>query len=761
MTPSKAARQITLPVSGMHCGGCVGRVERALLAVDGVKDARVNLATEKATIVGTADPAAISDALNEAGYPVRQSSDEAAAEAREQETATLRRDVALAAALALPVFVLEMGAHLIPAWHHFIMQTIGMQANWLIQFALTTLLLLGPGRRFFALGLPALVRRAPDMNSLVAVGAGAAYLYSLVATFVPGLLPDGTAHVYFEAAAVIVTLILAGRWMEARAKGRTSLAIARLVGLQPKVARVRREGAFVEVDLADVIPGDVLELRPGVQVPVDGVVEEGTSFVDESMISGEPIPVAKAAGDTLVGGTVNQAGHLVMRAEAVGEETVLSQIIRMVEDAQGAKLPIQSLVDRVTMYFVPAVIALALITFGVWLTFGPDPALSFALVNAVAVLIIACPCAMGLATPTSIMVGTGRAAELGVLFRKGDALQSLANVSVVAFDKTGTLTQGAPMLTDVILQDGVARDDVLAKVAALEARSEHPIARALVAAAEGLSLPEVTGFESVTGMGVKGMIADEAIVLGAARFMVAEGIALPTDEPAAALSEAGKTPIYVALNGRLAATLAVSDPIKDTTPAALTTLKEMGVGIAMITGDAQGTADAIATRLGIDHVVAGVRPDGKVDALKALQDAQGAVAFVGDGINDAPALAQADVGLAIGSGTDVAIEAADVVLMSGDLGGVPRALGLSRIVIRNIRQNLFWAFAYNVALIPVAAGLLYPAFGVLLSPIFAAAAMALSSVFVLGNALRLRRWGAASEAGSSGAAVSGHVAAAE
>jgi len=743
---------VALAVEGMSCAGCVGGVERALRAVPGVVSAQVNLATERAVVTGVAQEAALIAAVASKGKSAHVITaaapppDQAAA--RAEEAASLRRRMALAAALTLPVFVMEMGSHLIPAMHHLIMGTIGMEASWLIQFVLTTAVLVGPGRGFYTSGVPALLRAAPDMNSLVAVGTGAAYMFSVVATFLPGVLPAGTVHVYYEAAAVIVTLILIGRWLEAQAKGRTSEAIQRLVRLAPDTAHVRRGGGTVDVPVSEVMLGDRIEVRPGERLPVDGEVTEGTTYVDESMITGEPVPVAKALGDTVVSGTINQTGHVVFRATAVGSSTMLAQIIRLVEEAQGGKLPIQALVDRVTMYFVPAVILLATLTFLTWLVLGPDPALTFGLVNAVAVLIIACPCAMGLATPTSIMVGTGRGAEMGVLFRKGEAMQMLQEAHVVAFDKTGTLTEGAPRLTDLDLTLGFARADVLSKVAAVEARSEHPIARAIVdaAQAEGLTLPAAEGFESITGMGVHADVDGAHVEIGADRYMAQLGhdTGLFADT-ARRLADEGKSPLYAAIDGRLAAIIAVADPVKETTPAAIKALHDMGLPVAMITGDNTRTAQAIAQKLGIDDVVAEVLPEGKVDAIRALKPRHGRVAFVGDGINDAPALAEADIGLAIGTGTDVAMEAADVVLMSGSLNGVPNAIALSTATIRNIRQNLFWAFAYNTALVPVAAGVLYPAFGILLSPIFAAAAMALSSVFVLGNALRLRRWGMAGD----------------
>jgi Au+-exporting ATPase len=732
-----------------------------LKAVPGVTSASVNLATERATVHGAAPADALVAAVTQAGYPAtliapNPPTDEALAQAeahaakKDAERAQLKRDLAVAAVLALPVFVLEMGSHVVPGMHH-----IGTQTSWLIQFVLTTGVLLGPGRRFIRLGMPALLRGAPDMNSLVALGALAAYGYSLVATFAPGWLPAGTVNVYFEAAAVIVTLILLGRFLEAKAKGRTSEAIGRLAKLQAKTAQVLRDGQLRSVPIGEVRAGDVVQVLPGERVPVDGELIDGQSFVDESMISGEPVPVQKTVGSAVVGGTVNQTGAFTLRATAVGSATVLAHIMRMVEEAQGAKLPIQAVVDQVTLWFVPAVIAAAGLTFAAWLVWGPSPALSFALVNAVAVLIIACPCAMGLATPTAIMVGTGRGAELGVLFRQGQALQSLQDTRVVAVDKTGTLTEGKPTLTDLQLMPGFDEAQVLAQVAAVEGQSEHPIARAIVqaASARGLALPALSAFESVTGFGVQATVTHangqaHRVAVGADRFMTKLGMdVLALENTAQRLGTEGKSPLYAAVDGQLAAIIAVADPVKPDTPAAIAALHRMGIQVVMVSGDKRATAEAIAQQLGIDQVVAEVLPEGKVAVVRELKarlknthGKQGTLAFVGDGINDAPALAEADVGIAIGTGTDVAMEAADVVLMSGQLQGVPTAIALSRATMRNIRQNLFWAFAYNAALIPVAAGLLYPQWGLLLSPMFAAGAMALSSVFVLGNALRLKRF---------------------
>ncbi|MBP2236738.1 Cu+-exporting ATPase [Sinorhizobium kostiense] len=762
---------VELAVEGATCASCVRRIETALKRVPGVLDATMNLATERALVQVAAGAIRVQDLLvgiEQAGYTARpvavENPEDLQAEAREREAHSLSRALTLAAVLTLPIFVVEMGSHFVPAIHDFVMVHIGMRESWYVQFVLATIVLFGPGFRFFRKGVPALLRRAPDMNSLVALGTAAAWSYSAVATFAPTVLPHGTANVYYEAAAVIVTLILLGRYLENRAKGRTSEAIKRLVGLQAKTARVVRDGATVEISLDLVQVGDLIVVRPGDKVPVDGEVVEGSSYVDESMITGEPVPVAKSAGAAVVGGTINKTGAFTFRATKVGADTVLAQIIRMVEQAQGSKLPIQALVDKVTAWFVPAVMLAAAATFLIWLFFGPTPALSFALVNAVAVLIIACPCAMGLATPTSIMVGMGRAAEMGLLFRKGEALQTLKGADVIAMDKTGTLTKGRPELTDLLPAEGFDRHEVLGLVAAVETRSEHPIGEAIVAAAkrEGLVLPPVEDFDATPGFGAEARVAGHKIHVGADRLMAKLGL----DVSAFAgevdrLGDEGKSPLFAAIDGKVAAVIAVSDPIKQTTIEAVARLHELGVKVAMITGDNRRTAEAIARRLKIDEVVAEVLPDGKVQALENLRAGNRKVAFVGDGINDAPALAAADVGIAIGTGTDVAIESADVVLMSGDLRGVPNAIALSKATIRNIKENLFWAFAYNTVLIPVAAGALFPAYGLMLSPMIAAGAMALSSVFVLGNALRLKRFRAPMKFDAVRADGSGRLAAAE
>jgi heavy metal translocating P-type ATPase len=747
---SKTER-LDLTIEGMTCASCVSHVERALSKVEGVTSVSVNLTTERAQLtLSQAVPATtLIQKVEDAGYSahITKTDDQDNSEKREQERQTLVRHFKLSLLATLPVFVLEMGAHMIPSFHHWLMAYLGIW-NWIIQGVLTTFVMFGPGRIFYQKGLPALARFAPDMNSLVALGSLSAWGYSLVATFLPDLLPQGTVNVYFEAAAVIVTLILLGRLMETNARGRTSEAISRLVKLQPHIATRLQNGQPEIVDIAKIQIGDLLLAHPGERIALDGEVIEGNSFVDESMMTGEPIPVSKSSGTQVVGGTLNTNGSLTYRITKTGKDTLLAQIIQLVENAQASKLPIQELVDKITRWFVPAVILIALITFLIWFFFGPEPALSFALVNAVSVLIIACPCAMGLATPTSIMVATGRAASLGLLFRRGSALQSLAEINTIAFDKTGTLTEGKPKLTDFIVAPEFEKNYLLSLAATAEQHSEHPIASALVKAAEIENIPLVNleFFEAIPGSGLNAKVSGEKIVIGADRLFNFLGISLEKFSDAAKkLADQGKTPIYMAVNNQIAAVMALSDTIKPDTPAALKALHQSGFKIAMITGDNQRTAEVIAKQLGIDLVIAEVMPDQKVAAIKRLREQQGAIAYVGDGINDAPALVEADLGMAIGTGTDIAIESADLILVSGDLQGVPKSIALARATMRNIKQNLFWAFAYNVALIPLAAGIAYPFFGWLLSPMFAAAAMALSSIFVVTNSLRLRRWQADTE----------------
>jgi P-type Cu+ transporter len=619
--------------------------------------------------------------------------------------------------------------------------------NW-IMLALATPVQFVPGLRFYKNGWKALRSFSPDMNSLVMIGTSAAYFYSLAVTLFPSIFPVQARHVYFEASAIVITLILLGKYFETVAKGRTSEAMKKLLGLQAKTARVLRGKEELEIPVDEVLPNDVIAVRPGEKIPVDGLVLSGNSFVNESMITGESIPVSKTEGTKVVGGTLNGNGVLTFKATAVGADTVLSQIVKLVESAQGSKPAIQGLADKVVAVFTPIVLVIAALTALIWLFFGGDNAVTFALVNTVAVLIIACPCAVGLATPTSIMVGTGKAAEMGVLFRKGEALQTLQEAKVIALDKTGTLTKGKPELTDFVVSDDwqvnggtETHSSLLQLIASVEKHSEHPIAEAIVKSAknQGLNLLDVTKFQALPGFGVSANVDGKLVQVGADRYMTKLGLNVSTFAvEASRLGDEGKTPLYGAVDGKLAAIIAVADPIKEGTPEAINALHSQGFKVAMITGDNKRTANAIAKQLGIDEVLAEVLPDGKSEAVKQLQAKGYKVAFVGDGINDAPALAQADVGLAIGTGTDIAIETADVILMSGDLRGVPNAYFLSRATLRNIKLNLFWAFAYNVLLIPVAAGVLYPVNGWLLSPVLAGAAMGLSSVFVLSNALRLR-----------------------
>ncbi|MDC0959733.1 heavy metal translocating P-type ATPase [Planktomarina temperata] len=743
----RAPDTLVMSVSNMSCASCAGRVDKALWQLPGVLAVDVNLATETVQVTYTPGLASRADfiaASTAAGYAAQEHSEDShgQVQARKQQLAeAYGRRSRLAVFLAAPVIILGMGGHILPGFERLIADVIGQKANWIIQCIFATAVLFGPGLDFYRRGFPALWRGAPDMNSLVALGTGAAYAFSLIATFLPQVLPEGVSGVYYEPASLIVVLILFGRDLENRAKGRTGKAIQSLLGLRMKTAQVRRAGEFVECPIEEIVVGDVLSLRPGERVAVDGVVHEGSSHIDESMITGEPRPVEKSTGAALTAGTVNGMGHVIYEARRVGHDTTLSQIIQLVEQAQGAKLPIKALVDRLTLWFVPMVLILAFVTVTVWMIWGPAPALPYALVAGVCVLIIACPCAMGLATPTSIMVGTGRAAEMGVLFRKGDALQLLADVDVIAFDKTGTLTRGQPVLTDLDVADGLGRRAALQVMASVEQGSDHPIARAIVMAAaeEGLDLLPIQDGQTYAGLGLSAHVAGEEVILGTERFMRERGIDVKGYHGSAeALASQGKSVIFAARAGQVIALAGVSDALKPSTQGAIAQLKAAGITVVMLTGDRRDAALQIAADLGIDQVHAELLPADKSRVLAELKTKARQLAFVGDGINDAPALAAADIGIALGTGTDVAVESADIVLMSGDLLGVVNAIEMSRLTLRNIKQNLFWAFGYNVALIPVAAGALYPAFGMLLSPILAAAAMALSSIFVLANALRLR-----------------------
>ena len=765
--------EMSVGITGMTCANCVNRVEKALRKQPGVIEANVNLATEKATIrylPQSTNASLLHKAIEGSGYGVLEtvtSLNLNQTDYKTQERSHLKRDMWLAVLLATPLFSIEMLSMLaFPNLHHWLAQN-----HWgHFSFFLSTLVVFIPGWRFIKVGIPNLLKGSPDMNSLVAMGSLAAYLYSVVALFIPSVLPVGARHLYFESAATIVALIIVGRYLEHVTKGRTSEAMKKLLGLQAKTARLELGSEFHDVPTTQLRTGDILLVRPGERIPTDGVVISGDSYIDEAMLTGEALPVAKKEADAVVGGTVNQSGSLRIKATKVGSETVLANIVRMVEEAQGSKAPIQQLADKVVGIFVPAVLTIAAITFALWLIFGPQPSLNFALVTAVAVLLIACPCAMGLATPVSLMVASGKAAEIGMLFRKASALQSLREVSVIAFDKTGTLTKGKPEVTDIFLFDSdretgrqgdreknllspylqvsLSENDhfpinsVLQMAASLEQSSEHPVAHAVVKAAKdkNLELFPAQKVQATPGLGVWGNVNNDAVAIGSATFMNQLGIQIDSNnELSSRLSDEGKTLLYVAINQHLTALIAVADTLKEGAKEAIQNLKQQGLRVVMISGDNERTARAIAKQLEIDEVIAGVLPAGKVDAVKKLQE-QAKTAFVGDGINDAPALAQADVGIAIGTGTDIAIESADIILMSGDVNKLVDAIRLSKATLNNIKQNLFWAFIYNILLIPVAAGVFYPFFGVLLSPMLAAAAMGLSDVFVISNALRLRNF---------------------
>jgi Cu+-exporting ATPase len=737
----------TFAVRGMHCAACVGKVERALRGVPGVGDAVVNLATERATVQWDpqrADVPALANAVAAAGYELAKAPPAAApgtaAEDREQalraaEQRRLRARVLVGIVLSIPIVIGSMAEIFpwAPAW---------LRHPW------TLLLLATPvqfwvGADFHRGFLRDLRHRSASMSTLVSLGTNAAYVFSVAVTLWPHAFMALGAMPYYETAAVVITLVALGRWLEARARGRTSEAIRRLVALAPRTARVLRDGHDVDVPTSDVVVGDLVRIRPGERVPVDGEVVEGASTVDESMLTGESMPVTKEPGATVFSGTVNRTGSFVFRASRVGAETTLARIVRLVEEAQGSRAPIQRLADRVAAVFVPVVLVIAAATFVGWWAFGPPPSLLYALTNAVAVLVIACPCAMGLATPTAIMVATGRGAELGVLVKSAEALETLAGVDTMVFDKTGTLTVGRPTVTDVIPAPGVGEDEVLALAAAAEQGSEHPIGEAIVTRAKerGLALPPVTEFVTVPGQGIDALAPDGRLLLGNRALMDARGVDVTTlAARAGALAQARKTGVYLAVAFRPLGLIAVADPLKPQARTVVSELRRRGIDVAMLTGDDRRTAAAIASEAAIERVLAEILPEDKAREIARLREHGRRVAMVGDGVNDAPALAQADVGIAMGSGTDVAIEAAGVTLMRGDLRGVVAAVDLARRTLRIVKENLVWAFGYNVVLIPVAAGLLYPLWGVLLSPILAGAAMAFSSVSVVTNSLRLKRW---------------------
>jgi Cu+-exporting ATPase len=782
-TPADSSRQtVRIPVTGMTCAACSSRVQRMLQKAPGVSDAAVNLMMKSATV--TFDPGATSadqliEVIRDTGYGAALAdADQSAFEeqqARDRAQADEYHDLrtkalvsgiigAFAMLVSMPLMSQLAAGHahgvvadpfmrwsmtaLDPLLRATLPGLYDVPASVLTYtlLAVTLLVMVWAGRHFYKRAWAALRHGAADMNTLVSVGTLAAFVYSLVATLAPtffisrGVMPD----VYYEAVIIIIALILTGNMFEARAKMRTSAALRALVDLQPKTARVLRFDQEVDAAVDTVEPDEVIIVRPGERIPTDGEVVQGESAVDESMLTGESLPVSKHVGDRVIGGTINRTGAFRYRATTLGASSVLSQIVQLMRDAQGSRAPIQRLADRISAVFVPAVMLIAVITFGVWYVAVNEAPLVRAFAAAVAVLIIACPCAMGLAVPTAVMVASGKGAEMGVLIKGGEALQRAGDITTVVLDKTGTVTEGKPVVTDLVVATDAAltADELLRLVASLEKSSEHPLADAIVreAVARHLTLVDPGTFQSVTGRGAQGTVGDHAVVVGNAAFLHEWGVSSSElDTQATTLASQGRTPMFVAIDGALAGLIAVADPIRESSRAAIAQLHAMGLAVVMLTGDNERTATAIGRDAGIDRVVAGVLPDGKVAEVQRLQREGAVVAMVGDGINDAPALAQADVGMAIGSGTDVAVEAGDVVLMRGDLMGVVRAIALSRRTMRTMKQNLFWAFVYNVIGIPIAAGVLYPAFGLQLSPILASAAMAFSSVSVVTNSLRLRR----------------------
>lgn len=774
-------QKLTLSVNGMTCAACQARVQRTLEKEPGVFDASVNLMLKRAAVTynpAVTTPDSLVEAIRRTGYSVELAApgqtafeeQEARDRVQEEESRDLRNKALVSGIIGLLAMVLSMplmgagrsAVHgpMADPFMGWVMESLtpGLRtvAPWLYAvgsdvlswtlLALTLLVMTWARRHFYVRAWSAFRHHAANMNTLIAVGTGAAFLYSVVATVAPdfflsrGVLPD----VYYEAVIMIIALILTGNALEARAKRQTAAALRRLVELQPRTARVVRDGAEGDIPVEEVQSEEIVIVRPGERIPVDGEVISGTSAVDESMLTGESLPVEKQPGDRVIGGTINKTGAFRYRATTLGTDSVLAHIVKLMRDAQGSRAPIQKLADQVSGIFVPIVLSLAIAAFVTWFVTADQAPATRAFAAAVSVLIIACPCAMGLAVPTAVMVATGRGAELGILLKGGEALQRAGEVTTVVFDKTGTVTEGQPTVTDVVPVSGAdwSERDLVRLVAALEASSEHPLADAIVRHAQGqsLTLSTAEAFQSLTGRGAVGAVDGIALAVGNELLMADNAVEIaPVKEEAERLAAEGKTPMYIAIKGQLAGLIAVADPIKPTSRAAIQRLRDLGLRVVMLTGDHRGTAEAIARQAGIDRVVAGVLPEGKVAEITQLQQAGDIVAMVGDGINDAPALAQADVGIAIGAGTDVAIEASDVTLMRNDLQDVASAILLSRRTMRTVKQNLFWAFIYNIVGIPVAAGILYPAFGILLSPILASAAMAFSSVSVVTNSLCLRR----------------------
>jgi Cu+-exporting ATPase len=744
----------TLGIAGMYCGSCVSTIERALRQTPGVVDATVNLATEQAQVryvPGLVDLAGLGRAIEEAGYSVRPAAPAPAAPAldreeqdRTREYTTLLRKFWFAVAVSVPVLLFSY-PHFVPGLRDWLtLGSVQLRLVWGLLGLLTIPVLAWSGSQFYTGMWAALKHRQANMHTLISIGISAAWLYSTVAVLFPGIFPRHTsAETFYDVTSVVTALIVLGLLLELKAKGRTSEAIKKLIGLQAKMARVVRDDAEVDIPVEEVLVGDTVVVRPGEKVPVDGVVLEGHSSVDESMLTGESLPVEKGSGDEVIGATLNQTGSFRFHATKVGKDTALAQIVRLVQDAQGSKAPVQRVVDRVAHYFVPGVLILAIAAAVIWFVFGPAPSVVYALVVFVTTLIIACPCALGLATPTSLTVGIGKAAEQGILIRSGDALQTTQRLQTIVLDKTGTITKGKPELTNVVALPGFEEEHVLRLAGAAERDSEHPLATAIITGArvQGLDIPTAERFEALPGFGIAAQVDGTEVLLGNAKLLADRGITLGRlESEATRLADDGKTPMYVAIGGHAAGIVAVADTVKDESTEAITALKRLGLEVVMLTGDNRRTAQAIGRQVDVDRVLAEVLPQDKAHEVHKLQLEGKTVGMVGDGINDAPALTQADVGFAIGTGTDIAIEAADVTIISGSLKGVVTAIAVSRATMRNVTQNLAGAFAYNTLGIPIAMGLLYPLLGILLSPIIAAAAMAASSVTVVTNANRLRQW---------------------
>lgn len=735
-----------LNIPEMHCASCTQKIEESIRSLPGILSIGINPVNKTARIEylkGAFQFDQLSRTIGKAGYSVvRIIETNQNLSNSNEELLNLKKRLILAVIFALPVVAIEMVQHVFPPITPVLNQLIGESSIKYFQFIMTSILLCWPGFIFIKRGVMSLWHFSPDMNALVAIGTVSAWLYSVISTFTPSMLPKGADHIYYESAVTIVALILLGRFLEERAKGRANDSIRHLMNLTPKFAMVVRGELETETPVTEVVRGDRVRIKPGKTVPVDGLVVEGTTYIDESLISGEPIPVEKCMGSKVVGGSINQSGSILIEATNVGIESTISRIVRLIEEAQASKLPIQSLVDKITGWFVPVMILLAILTFLVWSIFGPAPSVNFALVNAVAVLIVACPCAMGLATPISIVVSTGRAASAGMLFRKGNGLERLRDIDVVVVDKTGTLTEGRPTLEAIVPSTTYSEIDLLTFASALESRSEHPIAKAIVdeSSAKGIKVGNVDKFEMTVGRGVSGIVEGKAVRIGTEQF-VCENLTVDRalQQEFQSRTKNGQMVQYISIDGQVGGIFVISDQLKESSIETIKAIHDFGLATMMLTGDNAQTAKSVAQSLGISEFHAGLLPEQKIKKIRDLKKLGYKIAFVGDGINDAPALSESDVGIAIGTGTDIAVESADLVLMANDMRNVANAVVLSRVTMRNIATNLFWAFAYNICLIPIAAGILYPEFQILMSPMFAAFAMAMSSLFVVGNALRLKR----------------------